>query len=187
MLLSFKLVKRAATCFLLPKPFHSRFFLTAHLIISLAHFACLPNTSLRLCGARRMESSSAIIKAPLLWVECRQLDAPTSSFEIKLQGRCFIVMCPNLTRVDKYRNRSPSRIDILASTYMPSAPAARNDLISPIFPQMQLSDKSNPLTRPHSTLSSGHTPAEHAVERFSVKGNAIGGCIRVKCADLGIE
>lgn len=96
-------------------------------------------------------------------------------------------MCLNLTRVDQYRNRSPSRIVISPSTHMSSAPAARNDFIGPIFPQMQLSDKSNPLTRPHATLPSGHTPAEHAVKRFSVKGNAIGGCIRVKCADLGIE
>jgi hypothetical protein len=52
---------------------------------------------------------------------------------------------------------------------------------------MELSDKSNPLTRPHTPLPSDLTPAEHAVKRFSVKGNAVGGCIRVWSADLGIE
>jgi sorbose reductase len=68
-----------------------------------------------------------------------------------------------------------------------SAPGSTNDPATSVFPRMELSDKSNPLTRPHTPLPSDLTPAENAVKRFSVKGNAVGACIRVWCADLGIE
>ncbi|OAX36646.1 NAD(P)-binding protein [Rhizopogon vinicolor AM-OR11-026] len=49
---------------------------------------------------------------------------------------------------------------------------------------MELSDKSNPLTRPHTPLPSDLTPAEIAAKRFSVKGNAI---VTGGCGNLGIE
>jgi sorbose reductase len=53
--------------------------------------------------------------------------------------------------------------------------ASRDDLTSRVLPQMILSDKSNPLTRPHTPLSSDLTVAEKVAARFSVQGNAIGG------------
>ncbi|KAG3229912.1 NAD(P)-binding protein [Suillus brevipes Sb2] len=67
---------------------------------------------------------------------------------------------------------------------MGPTPASRDDLASRVLPQMILSDKSNPLTRPHIPLSSELTVAEKAAARFSVKGNAI---VTGGCGNLGIE
>ncbi|KAG1760664.1 hypothetical protein EDD22DRAFT_954753 [Suillus occidentalis] len=67
---------------------------------------------------------------------------------------------------------------------MGPTPASRDDLTSRVLPQMILSDKSNPLTRPHTPLPSELTVTEKAAARFSVKGNAI---VTGGCGNLGIE
>lgn len=67
---------------------------------------------------------------------------------------------------------------------MGPTPTSRDDLTSRVLPQMILSDKSNPLTRPYTPLSSDLTVAQRAVARFSVKGNAI---VTGGCGSLGIE
>ncbi|KAG2059572.1 NAD(P)-binding protein [Suillus hirtellus] len=67
---------------------------------------------------------------------------------------------------------------------MGPTPTSRDDLTSRVLPQMVLSDKSNPLTRPYTPLSSDLTIAQRAAARFSVKGNAI---VTGGCGSLGIE
>ncbi|KAG1876881.1 hypothetical protein C8R48DRAFT_768453 [Suillus tomentosus] len=67
---------------------------------------------------------------------------------------------------------------------MGSTPTSRDDLTSRVLPQMILSDKSNPLTRPYTPLPSNLTVAQRAAARFSVKGNAI---VTGGCGSLGIE
>ncbi|KAG2142443.1 hypothetical protein DEU56DRAFT_870667 [Suillus clintonianus] len=63
-------------------------------------------------------------------------------------------------------------------------PVSKDDLTSRVLPQMVLSERSNPLTRSHTPLSSDLTVAEKAAARFSVKGNAI---VTGGCGNLGIE
>ncbi|KAG1816954.1 hypothetical protein EV424DRAFT_1055370 [Suillus variegatus] len=67
---------------------------------------------------------------------------------------------------------------------MGPTPTSRDDLTSRVLPQMILSDKSNPLTRPYTPLPSDLTVAQRAAARFSVKGNAI---VTGGCGSLGIE
>ncbi|KAG1745298.1 hypothetical protein EDB19DRAFT_1894482 [Suillus lakei] len=67
---------------------------------------------------------------------------------------------------------------------MGPTPASRDDITSPLFPHMVLSNKSNTLTMPYTPLSSDFTVAEKAAARFSVKGNAI---VTGGCGNLGIE
>ncbi|KIJ15926.1 hypothetical protein PAXINDRAFT_99282 [Paxillus involutus ATCC 200175] len=61
---------------------------------------------------------------------------------------------------------------------MNPAPTSRDELTCRVLPQMTLSSRSNPLTRPLSPPPPYTTPAERAARRFAVQGNAIvtGGC-----------
>ncbi|KAF9225981.1 NAD(P)-binding protein [Gyrodon lividus] len=56
--------------------------------------------------------------------------------------------------------------------------ASRDELMNRVLPQMTLSERFNPLTRPLSPPPPDLTPVERAVRRFAVQGNAIvtGGC-----------
>ncbi|EGO03764.1 hypothetical protein SERLA73DRAFT_175392 [Serpula lacrymans var. lacrymans S7.3] len=56
---------------------------------------------------------------------------------------------------------------------MAPAPANRDDLKTRILPQMTLSEGSNPLTSPFPPLPKDLLPAEKAIRRFAVEGNAI--------------
>ncbi|KIJ61857.1 hypothetical protein HYDPIDRAFT_115332 [Hydnomerulius pinastri MD-312] len=67
---------------------------------------------------------------------------------------------------------------------MPAAPASRDELASRVLPQMTLSERSNPLTRPLSPPPAGLTPTDRAARRFEVQGNAI---VTGGCGNLGLE
>lgn len=50
---------------------------------------------------------------------------------------------------------------------------SREDLTARVLPKMTLSSESNPLTAPLPMLSSDLSPAERALARFQVEGNAV--------------